>query len=85
MIVEMAQALEISDALWKLPSELSGGMKHRVALGRTFLAPANVMILDEPFRGLDESLRRRILDNVWPKMTSGKTVIVITHQPGDFK
>lgn len=85
MIVEMAQALEISDALWKLPSELSGGMKHRVALGRTFLAPANVMILDEPFRGLDESLRRRILDNLWPKATSGKTVIVITHQPGDFK
>lgn len=35
-IEKMAKALEIEDALWKLPEELSGGMKHRAAMGRTF-------------------------------------------------
>ncbi len=82
-IVEMAKALELEDSLWKLPGELSGGMKHRVALGRTFLADANVMILDEPFRGLDEALKKRIVDRLWNDSTKGKTVIFISHNEKD--
>ena len=49
-VKRMADDLEISDALWKLPEELSGGMRHRAALGRTFLADAGLVLLDEPFR-----------------------------------
>jgi len=60
-------------------------MRHRAALGRTFLARANVMILDEPFRGLDAPLRSRIIDRLWQKETETKTVIVITHEPGIFR
>lgn len=84
-VIKMAEALEISDSLWKLPRQLSGGMRHRAALGRTFLARANVMILDEPFRGLDAPLRSRIIDRLWQKETESKTVIVITHEPGIFR
>ena len=84
-VIKMAEALEISDSLWKLPRQLSGGMRHRAALGRTFLARANVMILDEPFRGLDAPLRSRIIDRLWQKETETKTVIVITHEPGIFR
>ena len=83
MVVKMAQELEISDALWKLPDQLSGGMKHRVAMGRTFLADANLMILDEPMRGLDIQLKKRIMDRLWKKSISGKTVLVITHSRED--
>ena len=83
MVVKMAQELEISDALWKLPDQLSGGMKHRVAMGRTFLADANLMILDEPMRGLDIQLKKRIMDRLWKKSISGKTVMVITHNRED--
>ncbi|MBR6528682.1 MAG: ATP-binding cassette domain-containing protein [Firmicutes bacterium] len=85
VILEMAQSLEIADVLWKMPAELSGGMRHRVALGRTFLACSNLMILDEPFRGLDEDLKKRIVDRLWDKSTRNKTVIVISHSQEDLK
>lgn len=84
-IAEVAKALEIEEVLYSLPEELSGGMKHRVALGRTFLSPCNVMILDEPFRGLDGDLKDRILANLWDKVTAEKTVIVITHEAEMFE
>lgn len=80
----MARNLEIEDVLWKMPDELSGGMKHRVALGRTFLANCNLMILDEPFRGLDQELKRRIVDRLWDKVTENKTVLVISHNQEDI-
>ncbi len=82
-VIEMAKALEIDDAIWKLPEELSGGMKHRAALGRTFLANSNVMVMDEPFRGLDQNLKERIIRRLWKKVSAGKTVILITHNDKD--
>lgn len=79
----LAERLEISDTLWQLPAALSGGMKHRAALARTFAADAELLILDEPFRGLDEELKGRIANNLWETETTGKTVILITHNPDD--
>ena len=59
-------------------------MKHRGALGRTFLANSDMMILDEPFRGLNDELIKRIMDRLWNDVVKEKTVIVITHQPEIF-
>lgn len=84
-IIDMAKKLEIEEVLYKMPDELSGGMKHRVSLGRTFLAESNLMILDEPFRGLDEGLKRRIVDRLWEKTIANKTVIVISHSQSDIE
>lgn len=84
-VKRMAEVLEISDALWKLPEELSGGMRHRAALGRTFLADAGLVLLDEPFRGLDIELKNRIIDRIWKKATNHKTVIMVTHSQEDAK
>ena len=78
-----AEALELTEVLFSLPAELSGGMRHRVSLGRTFLSNANLMILDEPFRGLDEELKDRIVERLWKETTKGKTVILISHNSGD--
>ena len=82
-IKELARQLEIETELWKLPDELSGGQRHRAALARTFAADTPLMILDEPFRGLDTALKGRIIDRLWQQETSGKTVILITHSAED--
>jgi NitT/TauT family transport system permease protein len=81
-VEEIAEKLEISDTLGMMPQELSGGMAHRAALGRTLLFGGNVLILDEPFRGLDEELKERIIRDIASEIRpedSPKTVILITH------
>lgn len=62
------------------PSQLSGGMRQRVALMRTFLFERDIMLLDEPFGALDaltRSLMQRWLLQVWEE--TKRTVIFITH------
>ncbi len=78
-IRHMAAALEIDQVLEEYPEALSGGMKHRVALARAFLCQSNLLVLDEPFRGLDDELRDRIIDRLWDKVTAGRTVLFISH------
>ena len=82
-IKELARQLEIETELWKLPDELSGGQRHRAALARTFADDTPLMILDEPFRGLDAALKERIIDRLWESETAGKTVLLITHSAED--
>ena len=62
------------------PSQLSGGMRQRLALLRTFLQPANVLLLDEPFGALDAITRREMqqwLQHVW--LDDRRTVLLVTH------
>lgn len=59
-------------------SAYSGGMKRRVALARALLADYDVLFLDEPYKGLDEETRSRVMEIV-EQHTKGKTVLLITH------
>ena len=62
--------------------ELSGGMKRRVAIARAVLAEGDLLVLDEPFKGLDEGTRRLVADEV-KRRTAGRTVVMVTHDPAE--
>jgi NitT/TauT family transport system ATP-binding protein len=64
----------------RFPRELSGGMKQRVALARTFAYGPDILLLDEPFGALDSQTREIMQDELlrlW--RTTGKTILMVTH------
>lgn len=83
-IYDMAKLLEISDVLKRLPTEISGGQAQRVQMARAFLYPSEAMLLDEPFKGLDVSLKTRLIKKfleLWGR--DGRTVVLVTHDVYD--
>lgn len=62
----------------KAPSQLSGGMNQRVAIARALISHRPLLLLDEPFRGLDPALKRRVIQVV---LRHSDTVLLITHSP----
>jgi ATP-binding cassette, subfamily B, bacterial len=59
---------------------LSGGQRQRIAIARTLVRDAPVLVLDEPFAGLDEAAARRLLPAL-RTASRGRTTILISHHP----
>ena len=75
---ELLRDMELEEAAGKLPKELSGGMQRRVAIARALAFRGDPLLLDEPFKGLDETLKAKVASYV-ACCAKGKTVIFITH------
>jgi NitT/TauT family transport system ATP-binding protein len=77
---DMIDAMQLSGHEDKVPSELSGGMKRRVAMARAYCYPAGLYLLDEPFKGFDPKLLSDML-SLFKKLfiDREKTVILVTH------
>lgn len=84
--LEMArQHLEqvgLGDAADKYPRELSGGMQQRVAIARALAVEGDLLILDEPFKAMDEALRQQVMDLV--AKTDG-AILLVTHEEEEAK
>ena len=70
----------LAEFMDKYPSELSGGMRQRVALIRTLALKPDILILDEPFSKLDYQSRLKVSDDVYKIIKEeGKTALMVTH------
>lgn len=63
--------------------ELSGGMRRRVAILRALLAPYDLLLMDEPFRGLDVETKAIVMEDVRMRC-AGRTVLLVTHDVGEL-
>ena len=80
---ELLEALLIpSSDHQKAVADFSGGMKRRVAIARALASEYDVLILDEPYKGLDTDTRAACADVIRAE-SEGKLVILITHDPAE--
>ncbi len=83
-LTELAGLLGVGDLLPVMPARLSGGQAHRVALGRLLLTHCDALLLDEPYTGLDASLRRALTDLVVSLVIARDVpAVLVTHELAD--
>ena len=70
--------LSQKDAL-KYPNELSGGMRQRVAFVRAIVTKPDLLLMDEPFSGLDYDMKEILIDIVSQRVSEGMSIILVTH------
>lgn len=79
-VIQMLLLMGIEDISDRYPKEISGGQQQRVALARALVLKPKLLLLDEPFTSLDESLRMEMLHLVKQMQRQLKlTVVFVTH------
>ena len=79
-IIEALESVGLEEAINKMPSELSGGMRKRIGLARTLILRPEIILYDEPTTGLDTITSREISELILSIQKKYKTTsIIITH------
>ena len=76
------EQVNLSDAADKYPRELSGGMQQRVSIARALAAEGDLLILDEPFKAMDEVLRDQVIALV---NRTDAAILLVTHEEAEAK
>lgn len=78
-VAELLARLEIGELALLYPRDLSVGQRQRVALGAVTITQPSVLLLDEPTRGLDPTLKASLV-NLWKKwLADGAAILLVTH------
>ena len=77
---ELLKMVDLENKMNAYPNTLSGGQKQRVAIARMLAMNPEVMLFDEPTSALDPEMVKDILDIIKEIATSGKTIIIVTHE-----
>lgn len=74
---EQLEQVGLGDAVDKYPRELSGGMQQRAAIARALVVKPDLLVLDEPFKAMDETLRDQIMALV---AKTDAAILLVTHE-----
>lgn len=80
--LSLLDALELADCRDKYPAQLSGGQKQRVSIARALAFGGDVLLLDEPLKGLDPAVREKAAALILREW-AGKTLLLVTHDPAE--
>ena len=74
------EAVGLADCADKYPDELSGGMRQRVSIARALYCGSELLLMDEPFQGLDHEIKARIMETVrHSRMDDRMLTLLVTH------
>lgn len=83
-VTDLLRRVDMLDSANSYPHELSGGEQQRVALARALAPKPRIMLMDEPFSGLDERLKDDIRDATLQVLKDENTaVLLVTHEPDE--
>ena len=74
--------MELDAETKSYPDDFSGGMKQRLSIARALAFDSSLILMDEPFKGLDPELRERVISRV-DAYCQKRTVILVTHDKNE--
>ena len=79
LVEEMLDYLELAKQKEQNPMDLSGGQQQRLALGKMLLTGPDILLLDEPTKGMDGAFKEKFAGWLRDICDHGKTVILVSH------
>lgn len=73
------ELLELGDILDRHPFDISGGEQQRAALGKVLLTEPDVLLLDEPTKGFDGAMKKRMGGMISQLKAHGKSILIVSH------